>query len=286
MMKKEIMIIAGPTAVGKTGLSLELAKRLRGEVISADSMQIYKGMDIGTAKIPPEEREGIAHHLLDCLSPLEECNIIRFSHLARGAIESIHKRGRLPILTGGTGFYIQAVLYDIAFAREEGSGIRRTLEEEAQREGPQKMHERLALLDPASALAIHPNNKKRVIRAIEYALLNRERISEHNASLRQKTSPYRFKYVVLTMDRKRLYERINQRVEDMLRTGLVEEVKALCALGCREGMTSMQGIGYRQVLGFLQGQYDKAEMEEKIKRATRQFAKRQLTLFKRERDAV
>ena len=148
------------------------------------------------------------------------------------------------------------------------------------------MHERLALLDPASALAIHPNNKKRVIRAIEYALLNRERISEHNASLRQKTSPYRFKYVVLTMDRKRLYERINQRVEDMLRTGLVEEVKALCALGCREGMTSMQGIGYRQVLGFLQGQYDKAEMEEKIKRATRHFAKRQLTWFKRERDAV
>ena len=243
-MKQPLLILTGPTAVGKTALSVRLAKAVDGEIISADSMQVYRHMDIGSAKVTREEMDGVAHHLIDVLEPSEDFNVVTFQTLAKKALEEIYSRGKIPVIVGGTGFYIQALLYDIDFKEnEEGSPVRRELEELALREGekgPQILHAMLAEIDPASAAEIHQNNVKRVIRAIEYYRQTGEKISVHNAAMRQKESPYNFLYYVLNTDRAKLYERIDRRVDLMLKQGLVEEVKALKAMGCHRGQTSMQ----------------------------------------------
>ena len=284
-MKQPLIILTGPTAVGKTALSIELAKALNGEIISADSMQVYRHMDIGSAKIMPEEMEGVPHHLIDVLEPWEEFNVTRFQAMAKEAMAGIYSRGHVPIVTGGTGFYIQALAYDIDFTeKEDHSGIREELEQLAAEKGEEYLHQILAQIDLESAEAIHANNVKRVIRAIEYYRLTGEKISEHNKREREKQSPYDLYYYVLTRNRAALYERIDQRVDIMMEQGLVDEVKRLKEMGCTRDMVAMQGLGYKEILDYLDGKISLEEAVYIIKRDTRHFAKRQLTWFKRERD--
>ncbi len=283
--KKPLVIITGPTAVGKTALSVELAKAIGGEIISADSMQVYRYMDIGSAKVTPEEMDGVPHHLIDVLDPKEEFNVVTFQKLAKEALNGIYARGHIPVIAGGTGFYIQALLYDIDFTEtEEDTSYRRDLEEKAAKEGPEVLHEMLRAVDPESADAIHANNVKRVIRALEFHAQTGGKISEHNEKERQKSSPYQFYYYVLTTDRPVLYERIDRRVDIMLEQGLVEEVRNLKEMGCTRELISMQGLGYKEILSYLDGEISLDEAVYILKRDTRHFAKRQLTWFKRERD--
>ena len=286
-MKQPLIILAGPTAVGKTDLSVKLAKKINGSIISADSMQVYKYMDIGSAKIMTEEMQGIPHYLIDELMPEEEFNIVLFQKLAKQYMQEIYAQGRIPILAGGTGFYIQSVLYDIDFSKEDASAeIRNELEAFAKREGNLTLHNRLVSVDPVSANAIHPNNIKRVIRALEFYQLNGYAISEHNKEERQKKSPYNFAYFVLNDERSRLYERIEQRVDKMLECGLLDEVKKLKAMGYHKDMVSMQGLGYKELLAYLDGEITYDEAVYILKRDTRHFAKRQLTWFRREDDVI
>ena len=287
MEKKPLIVLTGPTAVGKTALSLSLAKKTGGEIVSADSMQVYRGMDIGSAKIMPDEMQGVRHYLIDVLDPTEEFHVVRFAGMAKEAMEEIWERGHIPILTGGTGFYIQAVLYDIDFT-ENGSddGYRHELERFAEENGAGKLHERLAEVDPVSAEIIHANNIKRVIRALEYYHQTGEPISLHNEKERKKESPYKFAYFVLNDIRAHLYERIDQRIDEMLNAGLVKEVRALKEAGCHRGMVSMQGLGYKEILEYLDGDCTLEEAVYRLKRDTRHFAKRQITWFKRERDVI
>lgn len=285
--KRPLIVLSGPTAAGKTKLSIALAKAIGGEIISADSMQVYKHMDIGSAKIKPEEMEGIPHHLIDVLEPEEEFNVVIFQKLCKEAMEGIYKRGHIPILTGGTGFYIQAVLYDIDFAENDGdTSYREELETLAKEQGSEYLHRMLALVDEESAKAIHPNNTKRIIRALEFAHQTHEPISAHNEEQRRRESSYAACYFVLTDDRDRLYENIDRRVEEMLNEGLLEEVKALKARGCIRSMVSMQGLGYKELLAHLEGEISLEEAIYRIKRDTRHFAKRQITWFKREKEVI
>lgn len=286
-MKKPLVVLTGPTAVGKTDASIGLAKALGGEIISADSMQVYQYMDIGSAKVRPEEMKGIPHFLVDELKPWEEFHVVRFQQMAKAAMEGIYARGHIPIVVGGTGFYIQALLYDIDFSENDGDdSYRRELEQIAGRQGKTALHERLRAVDPASALQIHENNVKRVIRALEFYHQTGQRISEHNERERQKESPYRFVYFVLNDDRKRLYERIDSRVDRMLEDGLVDEVAALRDMGCKRDMVSMQGLGYKEIFAYLDGELSLEEAIYRLKRDTRHFAKRQITWFKREREVI
>lgn len=287
MKKKPLIILTGPTAVGKTKASIGLAKAVDGEIISADSMQVYRHMDIGSAKIKPEEMEGIPHHLIDVLEPDDEFHVVKFQELAKKAMREIWERGHIPIVTGGTGFYIQALLYDIDFDENEKEDVcRKELEAYAREHGAEALHEKLALVDPASAEMIHPNNIKRVIRALEFYEQTGKRISEHNETQRQRESPYAFAYFVLTDDRAHLYERINRRVDQMIEEGLVNEVQALKDKGYTKQLVSMQGLGYKEILDYLDGNCTLEEAIYTIKRDTRHFAKRQLTWFKRERDVI
>lgn len=286
-MKEPLIILAGPTAVGKTGLSVKLAKAAGCEIISADSMQVYRHMDIGSAKIRPEEMEGVPHHLIDCLDVDEEFNVVRFQQMARAAIKEIQGRGKIPLLVGGTGFYIQAVAWDIDFEENpQDDSIRRRLEEMARCQGAEALHQMLAQRDPASAKAIHPNNVKRVIRALEYYRETGRPISRHNAEQREKKPPYTYAYFVLNDDRARLYERIDRRVDRMIEQGLVEEVRWLKEHGYGRELVSMQGLGYKELFPYLDGACTLEEAVEIIKRDTRHFAKRQLTWFHREPDVV
>ena len=285
--KKPIIILTGPTAVGKTALSIALAKAIDGEIISADSMQVYKQMDIGSAKITKDEMEGVPHHLVDVLDPQEGFDVCRFQSMAKEALTGIYERGRVPIVVGGTGFYIQALLYDIDFREtKEDTAYRRELSELARTKGNHALHEMLKQVDPESAEAIHENNVKRVIRALEFYQETGEKISAHNEQQRLHESPYQFCYFVLTDDRKTLYERIDERVDLMLEQGLVAEVQALKEQGCRADMVSMKGLGYKEILAYLDGQISLEEAVYIIKRDTRHFAKRQLTWFRRERDVI
>lgn len=286
-MKKPLIILTGPTAVGKTKASIGLAKAIGGEIISADSMQVYKHMDIGSAKIRPEEMEGIPHYLIDELEPSEEFHVVRFQKMAKEAMKKIYANGHIPIVVGGTGFYIQAILYDIDFTENNGDeGFRRELAAYEKEHGAGALHERLRAVDPESAEAIHENNIKRVIRALEYYEKTGEKISEHNEKERAKTSPYRFAYFVLNDKREKLYERINRRVDQMLAVGLVEEVRALRDKGYTADDVSMQGLGYKEILAYLDGRISLSEAVYTIKRDTRHFAKRQITWFKREKDVI
>ena len=283
--KKPMIILTGPTAVGKTDLSIQLAKVINGEIISAESMQVYRHMDIGSAKVTPEEMDGVPHHLIDVLEPEEEFNVVVFQKLAKEALTGIYEREHIPIIVGGTGFYIQALLYDIDFTENDGNtAIRRELEKLAQTQGAGCLHQMLQEIDPESAAAIHQNNVKRVIRAIEFYRQTGKKISLHNEQEREKQSPYQFLYYVLDTDRKTLYERIDRRVDLMMEHGLVDEVKHLADMGCTRDMVSMQGLGYKEILDYLSGEISLEEAVYILKRDTRHFAKRQITWFKRERD--
>ena len=286
-MKKPLIILTGPTAVGKTKASIELAKALNGEIISADSMQVYKYMDIGSAKIRPEEMQGIKHYLVDELEPEEEFHVVRFQQMAKQAMENIYAKGKVPIVVGGTGFYIQALLYDIDFTEnEEDTTYRQELEQLAEEKGTDYLHNMLKEVDPVSAETIHANNVKRVIRALEFYKLTGNKISEHNEKERAKESPYKFCYFVLNDERKILYDRIDLRVDKMLEDGLLDEVSDLKNRGYTKDMVSMQGLGYKEILDYLNGEISLEEAIYILKRDTRHFAKRQLTWFRRERDVI
>ncbi|EOS24275.1 tRNA dimethylallyltransferase [Lachnospiraceae bacterium 3-1] len=286
-MKQPLIILTGPTAVGKTELSIALAQMINGAVISADSMQVYRHMDIGSAKIKKEEMQGIPHYLIDILEPDEEFHVVRFQEYAKRYIENIYAEGKIPIVVGGTGFYIQALLYGIDFTEQkEDKEYRCQLEGIAKEQGAKALHDMLAQVDQESAESIHANNVKRVIRALEFYHLSGQKISEHNERERMRESPYRFAYFVLNDHRDRLYERINQRVEHMLEEGLVEEVRKLKEMGYEKGMVSMQGLGYKEILDYLDGACTLEEAIYRIKRDTRHFAKRQLTWFRRERKVI
>lgn len=286
-MEKPLIILTGPTAVGKTKLSIQLAKAINGEIISADSMQVYKYMNIGTAKIRLEEMEGIKHYLIDEFDPKEEFNIVKFQEYTYKYLDEIYAKGKIPIIVGGTGFYIQSVLYGIDFEENQAdTSYREELEILAKEKGATYLHEMLANVDEKSAQDIHSNNIKRVIRALEYYKQTGNKISEHNEVQRQKESPYNFAYFVLNDDRKILYERIDKRVDDMIKDGLLEEVRDLLDSGCTKTMVSMQGIGYKEIIDYLEGVCTLEEAIYILKRDTRHFAKRQLTWFHREKEVI
>ena len=281
---KDLIVLTGPTAVGKTSLSIALAKAVDGEIISADSMQVYKYMNIGTAKITEEEKCGIPHFLIDELEPDEEFNVTIFKNKVMGYIKDIKSRGKVPIIVGGTGFYIQSVIYDINFNEYgDDSNVRKKYEAMAETIGKSELHKKLALVDREYADSVSENNVKKVVRALTFFEMTGEKLSEHNKRERERRSPFDFAYFVLTMDRKKLYERIDKRVDLMFDMGLVDEVKALMANGYDKSLVSMQGIGYKEVIDYLNGETSLEECIDIIKRDTRHFAKRQLTWFKREK---
>ena len=287
MKKKPLVVLTGPTAVGKTKASIGLAKVIGGEIISADSMQVYEYMDIGSAKIRPEEMQGVPHYLIDDLKPWDEFHVVRFQQMAKKAMEQIYANGHIPIVVGGTGFYIQALLYDIDFTgTAQDDTYRAELENLVKEKGAAYLHNMLRKVDPKSAEDIHANNVKRVIRALEYYRQTGQKMSEHNEEERRKESPYEFVYFVLNAPREQLYARIDRRVDQMIEEGLVDEVKHLKELGCTKEMVSMQGLGYKEILAYLDGEYDLDAAVYTIKRDTRHFAKRQLTWFRRERQVT
>ena len=287
MTQKPMVVLTGPTAVGKTALSIELAKKINGAIISADSMQVYKYMDIGSAKVMPDEMDGIKHYLIDELSPEDEFNVFVFKDMAKKALDEIYAAGKIPIIAGGTGFYIQGLLYDIDFTGQEiDEDYRNKLYTFAKEHGNHALHEKLKDIDPASYESIHENNVKRVIRAIEYYHTCHEPISVHNEKERKRTSPYNYAYFVLNDDRDNLYSRIDKRVDIMVERGLIDELKRLKSMGYTQDMVSMKGIGYKEILAYLDGQYTLDEAIEKVKLESRRFAKRQLTWFRREKDTV
>lgn len=283
--KPNLIVLSGPTSVGKTALSIKLAKAINGSIISADSMQVYKGMDIGSAKITKDEMQDVRHYLIDILEPEDEFNITVFQDYAKKAINDIYAEGKIPIIAGGTGFYIQSILYDIDFNDDasEDSEVRDELLALVKEKGNQYVHEMLKSIDVKAAKAIHPNDTKRVVRAIEYNRLTGLKISDHNEAENQKESIYNFKYFVINEDRDLLYENIDKRVDIMIDNGLVEEVTKLKDRGLTKDMVSMKGLGYKEILSYLEGEISLDDAIYIIKRDTRHFAKRQLTWFKREK---
>lgn len=287
MKQKPLVILTGPTAVGKTELSIQLAKKINGEIISADSMQVYRTMDIGTAKIKPEEMEGVKHYLIDVLNPDEEFNVVRFQQMAKQAMEEIYAKGKVPIVVGGTGFYIQALVYDINFEEnDEDTSYRQSLELLLEEKGAAFLHAMLKEVDEKAAEDIHQNNSKKVIRALEFFHQTGKKISEHNEEQRVKESPYNSAYFVLTNEREVLYERINRRIDCMVEEGLIEEVSKLKEQGYDRSLVSMQGLGYKEIIAYLEGEITLDEAIYILKRDTRHFAKRQLTWFRREREVI
>ena len=285
--KPMLIVVAGPTASGKSAAAVELARMIGGEIISADSMQVYRYMDIGSAKITKEEMMGVPHYLIDVADPTEEFDVVRYAHEAKAAISDILSRGKQPILCGGTGFYIQAVTRDIDFS-ETGAlpEYREELTAYAAEHGNSALHEQLKNIDPVSYETIHPNNLKRVIRALEYYKETGMTISAHNEAERQRETPYDLHFFVLNDDRAVLYDRIDRRVDFMMAEGLYDEVMYLRQMGLTRDMVSMQGLGYKEMLDCMDGRYDLDEAVRILKRDSRHYAKRQITWFKREKDAV
>lgn len=285
--KKPLIILTGPTAVGKTALSIALAKKINGEIISADSMQVYRKMDIGSAKIKPEQMQGVPHYMIDILDPKESFHVVEFQKRGNEYIQEIYEKGKIPIIVGGTGFYIQALLYNIDFTEnDEDKPYRKELEALAKANGNLYLHHMLQEVDPESAKTIHYNNVKRVIRALEFYKETGIPISLHNEEQKNHESPFSFKYFVLNHERQVVYDRIDKRVDEMLKEGLVDEVKDLLQYGCTKDMVSMQGLGYKQIANYLDGSVSYEQAVYEIKRDTRHFAKRQITWFKRERDVI
>lgn len=287
IMKKPLVIITGPTAVGKSELAIHIAKRINGEIISADSIQVYKYMDIGSAKLKKEEMQDIPHYLIDELFPDEEFNVVKFKEYARGYMQEIYNKNKIPIIVGGTGFYIQALLYDIDFTdMVSDTSYRQELMDLYERKGAVYLHGLLKEVDEESACQIHYNNIKRVIRALEYHKLTGGKISEHNSQQRKNLSPYNFAYFVLNRNREILYNNINLRIDKMLESGLIDEVKKLKKMNYTKDLISMQGLGYKEILMYLDGELSLEDVIFILKRDTRHFAKRQLTWFKREKEVT
>jgi len=284
-LKQKLVIILGPTACGKTELSLFLAHSLDGEIISGDSMQVYRGMDIGTAKIRPYEMVGIPHHLIDIRDPHEGYSVADFQQMAKELIEKINLRGRIPIIVGGTGLYINSLIDPYYFLSETAADpdFRAAMLDELKQIGNEAMHERLMAIDPDAALKIHPNDSRRIIRALEVYHQTGLTFSQINQEGQKNLPPdYQLSMIGLTMDRQDIYDRINARVEIMVEDGLVEEVRGLLDAGYSKEEYVMQGLGYRQIIPYLEGEISLEEAIENLKRDTRHFAKRQLTWFKRD----
>lgn len=279
----KVIILSGPTAVGKTDISIKLAKRINGEIISADSVQVYKGLDIGSAKITENEMGGVKHYLIDCLSPFDNFDVSVFKEMAKTAAAKIHSEGKIPIIVGGTAFYIQAFLYDINFNEEDHDDSYR---KELDAYSNEYLYEQLKTIDPDYASTVHMNNKKRVIRALEYNHFTGKLFSAYNDEQSKREAAYDFSYFVLNDKRERLYERIDRRVDIMVDAGLVNEVKRLKNEGCTRELVSMQGIGYKEIYSYLEGDCSLEQAIEDIKKNTRHFAKRQLTWFRHEDDVV
>jgi tRNA dimethylallyltransferase len=287
IMKKPLVIITGPTAVGKSELAIHMAKRINGEIISADSIQVYKYMDIGSAKLKKEEMQGIPHYLIDELFPDEEFNVVKFKEYALSYMDQIYSKNKIPIIVGGTGFYIQALLYDINFTdTKNDTSYRQELMDLYEKKGAMHLHNLLREADEKSASQIHHNNVKRVIRALEYYKLTGDKISEHNSQQRENTSPYNFAYFVLNRNRETLYNSINLRIDKMLESGLIDEVKKLKEMNYTKDLISMQGLGYKEILMYLEGELSLEDALFILKRDTRHFAKRQLTWFRREKEVI
>ena len=279
----KMVIISGPTAVGKTDISIKLAKRIGGEIISADSVQVYKGLDVGSAKITEEEMQGVKHYLIDCLEPTDNFDVSVFKDMAKAAAAEIYAKGKIPIIVGGTAFYIQALLYDIDFSEEEHDNSYR---DEMNKYDEQYLHDLLKQVDPEYAADVHMNNKKRVIRALEYNHFTGKKFSAYNAEQAKREAIYDFSYFVLNDKRERLYERIDRRVDIMAKNGLVEEVSRLRDSNLGRDLVSMQGIGYKEIYSYLEGEISLEKALEDIKKNTRHFAKRQLTWFRHEDSVI
>lgn len=280
---KPLLVLVGPTAVGKTAYSIELAKILGGEIISGDSMQVYRGMDIGTAKITPCEMQGIPHHLLNICDPSETFNAARFKTLAVEAIDGICSRGHTPMVVGGTGLYVNGLVYDFQFHdTRQDPNLRAALEERLQKEGGQALLTELAAKDPETASRLFPADHHRIIRALEIIARTGERPSQNRDQLRRYRSPYRLCIIGLHVERQAMYERINQRVDEMLEAGLVEEVWGLLTNGVSPASTAMQGIGYKEIIDHIKGHITLEEAADRIRLHSRRFAKRQLTWFRRD----
>ena len=283
MKKYDVVAIIGPTASGKTALSIKLAKEIDGEVINGDSMQVYKQLDIGTAKITEQEMEGVPHHLINIKEPTESFSVAEYQKLVRAKIEEIQSRGKMPIIVGGTGLYIQSVLYDFVFTDEKvDEEARKAYYDELAAVGPLKMHEKLAKLDPKTAAEIHPNNTRRVIRAIELAEQagSVKSSEEHH---RGDVALYNHLIIGLDIDREELYDRINRRVDKMIEQGLVQEVRALYDQNIRD-VQSVKAIGYKELYDYFDGRSTFEEAVESIKQNSRRYAKRQLTYFRNKLD--
>ena len=282
-----MIIIEGPTAVGKSDIAVELAKIIGGEIVSADSMQVYRGMDIGTGKIRKEEMSGIPHYMLDVTDPSDDYDISRYAASAKEACMDISARGKYPIICGGTGFYIQAVVKDIDFSKgSPETSYRRELEEYAKEHGNAHLHDMLAKVDPPSARAIHPNNVKKVIRALEYYRMAGERLSDKNERDRRKESPYDVLEFFINENRKVLYEKIEKRIDRMMDEGLVDEVRHLREAGLQKDCVSMQGLGYKEIIEYLDGDVTLDAAVDTLKKRTRHYAKRQVTWFTHQGDPV
>lgn len=282
-MKKPLIIIAGPTACGKTDTAIMLAKRINGEIISADSMQVYKFMNIGTAKVTQKEMGGIQHYLIDEIMPDEDFNVMIFQQKAKMYIEQIYAKGKIPIIVGGTGFYINALVYDNNFmSTKSDESIRNALLKEAEEKGEAFVYEKLKAIDPEYASAVHKNNVKRVIRAIEYYCHTGQKMSEHNKEAKERQSPYDISFIILHMEREKLYQRIDLRVDLMIKNGLLDEVQSLLNKGYSPNLVSMQGLGYKEFIPYFNGEIPLNAAVEALKKGTRHFAKRQLTWFRRQ----
>lgn len=283
--RQRVLTIVGPTSVGKTALSLELAARHYGEIISGDSMQFYRRMDIGTAKATAEERARIPHHMIDICSPDEEFTVADFQRRTAALIAELNGCGKLPMIVGGTGLYVQSVLYDYQFSQAgQDDDYRTELERFAEACGRDALHARLAAVDPVTAKRLHPNDVKRIIRALEIHHLTGKTMAEHQE--RSEQSPYDLLMIGLTMDRALLYERINHRVDMMIEAGLIEEVDGLLKQGYDESLRSMQALGYKEIIAYLRGHLTRDAAIELVKKRTRNFAKRQLTWFRAMKDIV
>jgi len=280
-------VIVGPTAVGKTELAIKVAKKVDGEIISADSMQVYRGLDIGTAKPTEEEREGIPHHLLDVVDPSEEFSVADYQKMVEKVLADLANRDKTPILTGGTGLYIQAVLQGFIFSPEgKDPELRARLEETAEIQGNKALHAQLAEVDPETAQRLHPNDRRRIIRALEVFYSTGQPLSYHLKMQGERGPRHRSVKFGLIRSRARLYERINARVDLMMQAGLLDEVKALVQQGLSDDATAMQALGYKELVGYLRGEYDLEEAVRLLKRDTRRYAKRQLTWFRRDREII
>jgi tRNA dimethylallyltransferase len=282
-VKIPLVVIVGPTAVGKTDTAIIVAQKIGGEIISADSMQIYRHMDIGTAKPNRDEMKGIKHYMIDIVNPEEEFSVADFQRIAKAYIEDINKRGKLPIVVGGTGLYINSLVYNLDFTETiSDPELRENLRELARERGNEYLHEMLKRVDPEAAEKLHPNDIKRIIRALEVYHCSGKPMSQYHRTIKKEEVPYDLAMVGLRMNRKDLYRRIEQRVDKMIEEGLVEEVRELLDRGCTRDMTSMQGLGYKEIIGYLEGEYSLEEAVSILKRDTRRFAKRQFTWFGRD----